>query len=158
MLKETIDKTRELTNNVKIAKNEINDAIVRGGGVRSKDLKGIPQNIRNMVNQYSKVAIGTIDTKMPVNRGQSSTYIIRTKTNFVIKKAIVFLQHLNKTYPPIGLKLEDYLTSGGVYFDIYYRRIVSLKLQNKNEIVIKVEAEDYSIIDHFYISSWIAIG
>ena len=31
MLKETIDKTRELTNNVKIAKNEINDAIVRGG-------------------------------------------------------------------------------------------------------------------------------
>ena len=158
MLKETIDKTRELTNNVKIAKNEINDAIVRGGGVRSKDLKGIPQNIRNMVNQYSKVAIGTIDTKMPVNRGQSSTYIIRTKTNFVIKKAIVFLQHLNKTYPPIGLKLEDYLTPDGVNFDTYLSRVVSLKLQNKNEIVIKVEAEDYSVIDHFYISSWIAIG
>lgn len=111
-----------------------------------------------MVNQYSKVAIGTIDTKMPVNRGGSSTYTIRTNANFEIKKAIVFLQHLNKTYPPIGLKLEDYLTSGGVYFDIYYSRIVSLKLQNKNEIVIKVEAEDYSIIDHFYISSWIAIG
>ena len=31
MLKETIDKTRELVNNVKIAKNEINDVIVRGG-------------------------------------------------------------------------------------------------------------------------------
>ena len=31
MLKKTIDKTRELTNSVKIAKNEINDAIVRGG-------------------------------------------------------------------------------------------------------------------------------
>lgn len=32
MLKKTIDKTKELTNNVKIAKNEINDIIVRGGG------------------------------------------------------------------------------------------------------------------------------
>lgn len=31
MLKETIDKTRELTNNVKIAKENINDVIVRGG-------------------------------------------------------------------------------------------------------------------------------
>ncbi len=31
MLKKTIDKTKELTNNVKIAKNEINDIIVRGG-------------------------------------------------------------------------------------------------------------------------------
>ena len=31
MLKETIDKTRELTNNVKIAKENINDIIVRGG-------------------------------------------------------------------------------------------------------------------------------
>ena len=111
-----------------------------------------------MVNQYSKVAMGTIDTKMPVNSGQSSTYTIRTNTNFVIKKAIVFLRHLNKTHPPIGLKLEDYLMSNRVYFDTYYSRTVSLKLQNKNEIVIKVEAEDYSIIDHFYISSWIAIG
>lgn len=31
MLKETIDKTRELTNNVHIAKENINNAIVRGG-------------------------------------------------------------------------------------------------------------------------------
>lgn len=31
MLKKTIDKTKELANNVKIAKNEINDIIVRGG-------------------------------------------------------------------------------------------------------------------------------
>ena len=31
MLKETIDKTRELTNSVKIAKENINDVIVRGG-------------------------------------------------------------------------------------------------------------------------------
>jgi len=31
MLKETIDKTRELTNNVKIAKENINNVIVRGG-------------------------------------------------------------------------------------------------------------------------------
>lgn len=90
--------------------------------------------------------------------GGSSTYTIRTNANFEIKKAIVFLQHLNKTYPPIGLKLEDYLTPDGVNFDTYLSRVVSLKLQNKNEIVIKVEAEDYSVIDHFYISSWIAIG
>ena len=31
MLKETIDKTRELTNNVHTAKENINDVIVRGG-------------------------------------------------------------------------------------------------------------------------------
>ena len=111
-----------------------------------------------MVNQYSKVAIGTIDTKMPVNRGGSSTYTIRTNANFEIKKAIVFLQHLNKTYPPIGLKMENYSRPNKVIFDQYLIRRVSFYLQNKNEIVIKVEAEDYSTIDHFFISSWLAIG
>lgn len=36
MLKKTIDKTKELTNNVKIAKNKINDVIVRGGAYIQK--------------------------------------------------------------------------------------------------------------------------
>lgn len=102
--------------------------------------------------------MGDINTKMPVNKGSSSTYTIRTNANFEIKKAIVFLQHLNKTYLPIGLKTKDYSHPNRVIFDKYLIRTVSLKLQNKNEIVIKVEAEDYSTIDHFYISSWIAIG
>ena len=92
MLKETIDKTRELTNNVKIAKNEINDAIVRGGGVRSKDLKGIPQNIRNMVNQYSKIAIGEY-SQSDLNNGAH----IRIPINlpFNPKKIFVMLQWKN---------------------------------------------------------------
>ena len=39
MLKETIDKTRELTNNVHTAKEKINNVIVRGGGCTFRRFK-----------------------------------------------------------------------------------------------------------------------
>ena len=154
MLKETIDKTRELTNNVKIAKNEINDAIVRGGGVRSKDLKGIPQNIRNMVNQYSKVAMGNPNINMPFKDGVASTYTIQTNAKFTIKKAIVFLE--NKSV--LGINLENYRYPNIIYFESDVWRRVSLKIQNGNKIVLTVEGITPIIKEHFKIKSWIAIG
>lgn len=129
-----------------------------GGGVRSEDLKGIPQSIRNMVNQYSKVAMGNLNIDMPINRGASSTYTIKTNANFEIKNAIVFLQNINQDKAAFGIDLKNYQTPKIIYFEDYYWRQVSLKVQNKNQIILKVEAMDYQYIGHFKISHWIAIG
>ena len=57
-LKNTINKTETLLNNVKLVKNKINETIVRGGGITSKSLSEIPDNIKSMISKnYKKIAI-----------------------------------------------------------------------------------------------------
>ena len=57
-LKTTIAQTENLKNKVKLAKDRINETVVRGGGITSKSLSEIPDNINKMLrDNYKKVAI-----------------------------------------------------------------------------------------------------
>ena len=64
-LKTTIAQTENLKNKVKLAKDRINETVVRGG-ITSKSLSEIPDNIKSMISKnYKKVAFGrtTINEK-----------------------------------------------------------------------------------------------
>ena len=57
-LKNTINKTETLLNNVKSTKDKINKTVVRGGGITSKSLSEIHDNIKSMISKnYKKIAI-----------------------------------------------------------------------------------------------------
>lgn len=57
-LKTTIAQTENLKNKVKLAKDRINQVVVRGGGITSKSLSEIPNNINKMLtDNYKKIAI-----------------------------------------------------------------------------------------------------
>lgn len=91
---EEINRTIELKNKLTVAKNNINEVIVRGGGVRSEDLNGIPQNIHDMVNKYSKIAMGETSV-----RDANSLNFINTNLNFNPKRVIAIV---TKTDANIG--------------------------------------------------------
>ena len=57
-LKQSINKTDTLKNNVKIINNQINKTIVRGGGYTSNSLAEKPKRIESLLKEYSKIAIG----------------------------------------------------------------------------------------------------
>ena len=57
-LKNAITKTETLLNKAKLAKDKINETVVRGGGITSKSLSEIPDNINKMLtDNYKKIAI-----------------------------------------------------------------------------------------------------
>ena len=67
-LKNTINKTETLLNNVKLAKDKINKTVVRGGGITSKSLSEIPNNIKSMISKnYKKIAIIKDDDIISLN-------------------------------------------------------------------------------------------
>lgn len=90
-LKNTISKTDTLKNDLKLAKDKINDKIISGGGTIADTLNAVPDTIDKMLKEnYKKVAI--IDTeqfKFADNR-EFSTF--RLATNFEFTPSICFLQ------------------------------------------------------------------
>lgn len=92
---EEINRTIELKNKLTVAKNNINKVIVRGGGVRSEDLLSIPENIQDMVNQYSKIAFGEYNQKNLNNAG-----LVRIPVNLTFnpKRFFVMLNWENLAY------------------------------------------------------------
>ena len=89
-LKTTIAQTENLKNKVKLAKQRINETVVRGGGITSKSLSEIPDNINKMLGQYNKVASGTLSSGSISTKGKSFTINL----SFVPKRIIVLIvQH-----------------------------------------------------------------
>ena len=155
MLKETIDKTRELTNNVKIAKNEINDAIVRGGGVQSTSVAEVPDNITKMLGQYSKVASGSFSCG---NRLMNGTEI-NMNLAFTPKRIIACVSSTN-----VGVRFDrgsadssKHYSEGSAYRVEGNNRMASFWIYNitKSKFTIGTGRE---IGYEGVLVSWIALG
>jgi len=90
-LENTITKTDTLKNDLKLAKDKINDKIISGGGTIANTISAVPDAIDKMLKEnYKKVAI--IDTeqyKFADNR-EFSTFKITTNFNFT--PSICYLQ------------------------------------------------------------------
>ena len=78
-LKTTIAQTENLKNKVKLAKDKINETVVRGG-ITSKSLSEIPDNINKMLGQYKKIATGTFLLDVTIKK--SNTTKIYQHSNF----------------------------------------------------------------------------
>ena len=72
-LKTTIAQTENLKNKVKLAKDRINETVVRGGGITSKSLSEIPNNIKSMISKnYKKIAIIEMNEELPISNSYPS--------------------------------------------------------------------------------------
>ena len=99
-----------------------------------------------MVRQYKKMATGTI-----YQRITSSSYTINTNTSFQINDAIVFIRNINQVYGTIGIRVKNFNSSAQIWTDYGKAIKLSLKIQNKNQILINMlEGEGY------FIESWLA--
>ena len=94
-LKTTIAQTEELKNKVKLAKQRINETVVRGGGSTSKSLAEVPNNIKSMISKnYKKVAI--VDKNVPLTSNESwKEFSIDLNLNFKPSRVICRLENNN---------------------------------------------------------------
>ena len=91
-LNQEIQKTEELKNKVKLAKQRINETVVRGGGSTSKSLAEVPNNIKSMISKnYKKVAIGNINGFSDLYVEPNTGRIYNVTLNLSFKPRIVFL-------------------------------------------------------------------
>lgn len=159
MLKETIDKTRELTNNVKIAKNEINNAIVRGGGVRSEDLKGIPRNIQDMVNQYSKIAEGKITNVPYFNTSDNVGKIFTVPLNLAFKPKRLFLTINPEDILKVADTMNELLLNKNTKFSMRGNYIeFEMTMTELNEKQFKFKIVGNPSYAYVKCKKWLAIG
>ena len=85
-LKNNINKTDTLKNDLKLARNKINDKILSGGGTIADTLNDVPSAIDNMLKEnYKKVAIIDLGTDYTFTHSYDKNIPIGTKTNYTIK-------------------------------------------------------------------------
>ena len=155
-LKSTIAQTENLKNKVKLAKQRINETVVRGGGSTSKSLAEVPNNIKSMIKEYSKIAIldGLTETYDLTNEAA----VIKKDINcdFQIKDFILFLQG-GYSSTNVGLHMKEF---NDRHYDISVRNDCNFRrrlyIEGKNTVVIDI-LEDASV-KRFNIKKIIAIG
>ena len=89
-LKTTIAQTENLKNKVKLAKDRINETVVRGGGITSKSLSEIPDNINKMLGQYKKIAILNITQYIDVPKN-TSFRTTKVNLNLTFQPSMIFV-------------------------------------------------------------------
>lgn len=152
-LKTTIAQTENLKNKVITAKNNINKVIVRGGGVRSEDLKGIPQNITKMLGHYKKIAIIKPNKTLQfVSTFGETDFVIDTNLNFNPSLIILVLQGdaFKRKINVISTYNYDYRTPVYETNDNYSRYIKNIT--NKNFTITATTRQEESLTLLEYIA------
>ena len=90
-LKTTIAQTENLKNKVKLAKDRINETVVRGGGITSKSLSEIPDNINKMLEQYKKIAILYPNLDINIRNSNINDYNININSTFAFSKFFMIM-------------------------------------------------------------------
>ena len=158
-LKTTIAQTENLKNKVKLAKQRINETVVRGGGITSKSLSEIPDNINKMLGQYKKVAIIDIGRTLTLGRDKAHLLDFSTNANFDVKEFIVFVScvtNVASNQSPLGL-YSRYLTNYKYIF-LDYKAYFNIKLTIKNKNIVTLDIKSDSDDRKFRVDKIIAIG
>ena len=104
-LKNTIDNTNKHTNDLKLAKNKINERILSGGGTIANTLNAVPEAIDKMLKEnYKKIAVLTLNKEFKSN------------TTSGIKTFTVDLSGINFTPTKGFLKFKYKISEEGNYF------------------------------------------
>lgn len=157
-LKSTITKTDTLKNDLKLAKENINDKIISwGGGTRANTISGVPGKIDEMLGQYKKVAIWQGSERFKPEYYKISTWSKKINCDFKIQRFFIFKMDTDGRGIRLGLDSEDYKTfqrptQGGDYSGNPVRLSVS-----NNTVKYELNNEDAYIIDEL-ITKVIAIG
>lgn len=142
-LKDTINKTQTLLNNIKLVKDKINETIVRGGGIPSKSLSELPNNIKNTINNQTRIETGEINK---AELGKESFYV-DINLNFTPSKVLVAL--VQKNYFESGKRevLQGFADSNinnthdSGYADIYDKRRTTIWITEVSELGFKINTD-----------------
>ena len=89
-LKNTIDNTNKHTNDLKLAKQKINDRILSGGGTIANTISAVPEAIDRMLKQnYKKMAHIEHRDNYSIMPDETLNVEIKTNTNFTPSKIII---------------------------------------------------------------------
>lgn len=91
-LKNTIDNTNKYKNDLKLAKQKINDKILSGGGTIANTISEVPDKISNMLGQYRKVATGKLNIDIDKISGTRNPYDIKMNLAFKASRVLVKCQ------------------------------------------------------------------
>ena len=108
-LKQNINKTDTLKNDLKLAKQKINDKILSGGGTIADTLNAVPDAIDNMLGNYKKVAIINISSFFVCSNyiAGSSPFSIELPINlgFTPTRILVFINGVKHSKAEVNKKL-----------------------------------------------------
>ena len=88
-LKNTIDNTNKYTNDLKLAKQKINDRIISGGGTIANTISAVPEAIDRMLGNYKKMAHIKHRDNYYIMPDETLNVEIKTNTNFTPNKIII---------------------------------------------------------------------
>lgn len=162
-LKQNIDKTDTLKNNLKIVINQIKQSIVRGGGSDFKSLANAPERITDLLGQYKKMAIGEVDYKLT---DYYYDFKIATNLGFKPSKVLVNFECVGSyttSKKSIYLRLDNASStiSHVFFYDNYSRTQMDIIVEEITENLLSLKARaDEGNSSNTYdvrIKNWIAI-
>ena len=152
-LKTTIAQTENLKNKVKLAKDRINETVVRGGGVQSTSVAEVPENITKMLGNYKKIAIIKPNKTLQfLSTFGETDFVIDTNLNFNPSLIILVLQGdaFKKKINVISTYNYDYRTTVYETNDNYSRYIKNIT--NKNFTITATTRQEESLTLLEYIA------
>lgn len=155
-LKSTITKTDTLKNDLKLAKEKINDKILSGGGTIANTISEVPDKISNMLGQYRKVATGKLNIDIDKISGTRNPYDIKMNLAFKASRVLVKCQ----CYDMEGndIKFEHFIldTKEGEQ-KTFSNNFGIFKAELKQNNVVTVSYESSAYLIYVRIKEWIAI-
>ena len=149
-LKTTIAQTENLKNKVKLAKDRINETVVRGGGITSKSLAEVPDNINKMLGQYKKIAMGSCNIEKVLKVG-GEFLEVPIATDFKPSRVIVSTMADTTLNLILDTKQRKhtFVVSSAKEVDVSYI---------DNKVIIKLTKDPYSSFLRVNAKEWLAIG
>ena len=150
-LKTTIAQTENLKNKVKLAKDRINETVVRGGGITSKSLSEIPDNIKSMISKnYKKIAMGSCSIEKVLKVG-GEFLEVPIATDFKPSRVIVSTMADTTLNLILDTKQRKhtFVVSSAKEVDVSYI---------DNKVIIKLTKDPYSSFLRVNAKEWLAIG
>ena len=155
-LEQNINKTDTLKNDLKLARNKINERILSGGGTRANTISEIPSKIDEMLGQYKKVAMGKLNIKFDNLSGVRNKYDIKMNLAFKASRVLVKCQSYDMELH--DLKEEHFIldTEEGQQ-RTFSNNYGLFKAELKTNNVVTVSYESSASLIYVYIKEWIAI-
>lgn len=162
-LKQNINKTDTLKNDLKLARNKINDKILSGGGTLAQTLNDVPNAINEMIKEnYKKVAIGECNFKLQTELPYGSTETKYIPLNLTFTPQKVFLK-IRPAFPDNQSNFTHYYSiekTGSVkmeYSSTSYGVLLQLKEIKFDKNKIHLTPESGGDSGDGTIVGWIAI-
>lgn len=151
-LKEQITKTDTLKNDLKLAKQKINDKILSGGGTRANTISEVPDKISNMLGAYNKIAIKQCNVEFNAEKLSLS---IPFDVDFTPTRILARMTGMEET--TLDSKYTTELnTANGIVFRCYGQNIKYSK--SSKRVNINIESIGFNPDYRFFIKEITLIG